>query len=1192
MHHRTSKKDPLSGPNDLAGSPLLEDFGQGAIWLSVILTANDSELSPRLQQLQHALLEGLPQEQVGNPKALKKEIKKPIRSKELEDSDTAQDIERVLRAERNYQEVVAQLRSAFPQYAELYLHQSPRVLNKPGEPTVYELCDPTINADPLVKAERMQASIIVKVFQYDEHTYKIVAFWLYRNIEDPEIFVPRQLYSAKGKELTRNGVGTWDGTHMPPRSFSVIGYVSQPVTVITLRLINGEPVIAGRSTPAGRRRVQPVDLTEVELNRLEPAGEGVLDASVPSLPVSVPAIATQPPPGLGTPRPGRDYMPRIREPYEFASHAEYEAYLAGMREALDAMQVQPSESATAQPEARTQSSTVVAVATRDEPPVARSAVPANIAMPAASLERLNPIFLEPQRPDGLNELSVLARKSLSQYQDLQPAPTHNLVNLLFEKSNAGLRNHEKAVELLQQKLPRVQQMNVYFLASENTSASWRGPDDSSGRGGIVVILPTRCYYDPQQFYKNAAGALINQPVTTEEVGTLASYLGGAAAQPAASVKQFAIETDYLDHGWDEDGVMRKWPDEAVDFFKHLPEAIQYLKPRLETMAPEKRAILSQEVAVVESWFTSLGEGSVTVNFGLYKGKGDAPAPKSDAVTRTIWISCKAEEYLQSEQRDGRWPLFAKLMEGFNGLRAGKFDAGMTGATYDILEDFARDKDNKLMIGFRLKTDLPDKPADTPRLAKVTYGGGTIAASVIPTQRESPAVPATGEGSVATGGDSHAKGAAPAVVTEQRKASEVAQAAEPPAPPPAVRLTERTAKAAQPAKLPEKSWADPEFGKKVTDLVTIHMKGVDDASVRGIVLQTMVDRLIIVRDPNTNFHSKVSSIDLKEPSPDQFDFTVNKTPYFDSLFALGAQDKVAYEVIWSTFEENSATVEYAAGNHDFGPFYKTLQSNLSAVVKRHTNAGTVSADIFDDLQFKALMPYYTAFWSNWQFAGERARFRYLHDQVTSKRLRQLADEAGKSPQTKTVQGELRGLAEQVDLFYGDIVQGVAIPAVEENAGKQPSPLDTQALTALAQRRQPEFTDQPKDMQPFNMGKAWTSNYQMNQVISVLQKVEQPAGQHLQYQDNYRRAFVIRLLLDAWGRTGPEQQKKLLVGEWSGADLRFVLAILSEIQAKRLGNELDGDAVVRLSKDMPWIANPGFDLTQGAFGKLPDTPKLQQ
>ncbi len=78
-------------------------------------------------------------------------------------------------------------------------------------------------------------------------------------------------------------------------------------------------------------------------------------------------------------------------------------------------------------------------------------------------------------------------------------------------------------------------------------------------------------------------------MTSAEVASLASYLGGAAAQPAASVKQFAIETDYVDHGWDEDGVMRKWPDEAVDFFKHLPEAIHYLKPRLETMAPEKRA---------------------------------------------------------------------------------------------------------------------------------------------------------------------------------------------------------------------------------------------------------------------------------------------------------------------------------------------------------------------------------------------------------------------------------------------------------------------------------------------------------------------------------------------------------------------------------------------------------------------------
>ena len=1179
------KSDPLSGPNDLAVSPLLEDFGQGAIWLSIILTAKESELSPRLQQVQRELLEGLPQKQVGDPKAVKKEIKKPLLSKEVEDSDSTQDIQRVLRTERNYQEVVAQLRSAFPQYAELDLHQSPRVLNRPGEPTVFELCDPSINADPLVKDERMQASIIVKVYRYDEHSYKIVAFWLYRNIEDPEIFVPRQLYSAKGREMTRNSEGKWDGTHMPPRAFSAVGYVSQPVTVLTLRFINGEPVIAGRSTPAGRRHVQHVDLTEVELSQLEPSSEGVLDASAPSFPVSVPDIPTLPPPLMGTPRAGRDYMPRIREPYEFASHAEYEAYLAGMREALDAMQVQPEETATAQPEARTQSSTVAAVPAGEEQPVARPATPANIAVPAANLERLNPIFLEPKRSDGLRELSALARESLSQYSDLQSVSTHNLVNLLFEKSNAGLRTHEQAVAPLQQRLPKVQQVNVYFLASENTNASWRGPDDSSGKGGIVVILPTRYYYDPEQFYKYVTSALINQSATSTEVASLASYLGGAAAQPAASVKQFAIETDYLDHGWDEDGDMRKWPDEAVDFFKHLPEAIHYLKPRLETMAPEKSALLSQEVAGVEGWLTSLGEASVTVNFGLYKGKNDAPAPKTDIATRTIWISCKAEEYLQSEQRDGRWPLFAKLMEGFNGLRGGSFDRGMTGAVYDILENFARDKDNKLMIGFRLKTDLPDKPADAARLASVAYGSGTISASAIPTHRESQAAPAISEASVPTGGDTRPKEPAPVAVAEQGKAIEVAQAqvVAAPAASPTPQLTGRPAKASQPTKPPEKNWADPEFGKKITELITTHMKGVDDSSVKGIVLQTMVDRLIVVRDPNPNFHTKVSGINLREPSPDQFDFTANKTAYFDALFALGERDKVAYDVIWSTFEENATTVEYAAGNHDFGPFYKALQTNLGAVEKRHTDGVGVSADIYDDPQFKALVPYYTTFWSNWQFAGEMARFQYLHDHVTAKRLRQLADEAGKSPQTKTVQGELLGLANQVDLFYGDIVQAVnPLRAEDSNAPQSPTSLNTARLAQLSSGNFAHVYAPPT--QPWDM-----KDYNMNQVIAIVQKVEEPAGKHSDYRDIYRRAYSIRLLLDAWGRTGPEQQKKLLAGEWSGVDLRFVLAILSEIQANRIGAQVDSDTIVRLSKDMPWIADPKFDVTKGAFGKLPETLK---
>ncbi len=260
-----------------------------------------------------------------------------------------------------------------------------------------------------------------------------------------------------------------------------------------------------------------------------------------------------------------------------------------------------------------------------------------------------------------------------------------------------------------------------------------------------------------------------------------------------------------------------------------------------------------------------------------------------------------------------------------------------------------------------------------------------------------------------------------------------------------------------------------------------MKGVDDSSVKGIVLQTMVDRLIVVRDPNPNFHTKVSGINLREPSPDQFDFTANKTAYFDALFALGERDKVAYDVIWSTFEENATTVEYAAGNHDFGPFYKTLQGNLGAVEKRHTNGAVVSADIFDDPQFKALVPYYTTFWSNWQFAGEMARFQYLHDQVTSKRLRQLADEAGKSPQTKTVQGDLLGLAGQVDLFYGDIVQAAdPLRAEDSNAPQSPTSLNTARLAQLSSGNFAHVYAPPT--QPWDM-----KDYNMNQVIAVVQKL---------------------------------------------------------------------------------------------------------
>ena len=431
-----------------------------------------------------------------------------------------------------------------------------------------------------------------------------------------------------------------------------------------------------------------------------------------------------------------------------------------------------------------------------------------------------------------------------------------------------------------------------------------------------------------------------------------------------------------------------------------------------------------------------------------------------------------------------------------------------------------------------------------------------------------------------------------VVSEQKKTTELAQTrvpkslvAEAQSAPKEPTLAERQPQAVQPTRTPGIQQADPEFGKQVSSLISSQMKGVDDSSLRAKILQTMLDRLIIVRDSNPNFHSKISSIDLREPNPKHFDLTVNKTEYFDALFTLAEKDPKARDVIWSTFEASLTTVEYAAGNHDFGPLYTTLQSDLTAIVKRHTNANgsVVSQDIFDDAQFKALLPYYTVFWSNWQFAGERARFQYLHDRVTSKGLRQLANGAGKSTDTKSLKSDLLRLADELDLFYGESVQVAnAIPAVESNAGLRANSLDTTSL-----RNEPlRETEQDKASRPVNQ-----VDYSMTQVISILQKVEQPKGQRSQYQDNYRRAFIISQLLDAWNRMEPDKKKKVLAGEWAGSDLRFVLAILAEIHAKKLSTPLDSSAIVKLSGDMPWILDPKFDLTKGAFGELPDTLKLE-
>src|ERR1019366_3157920 len=105
---RPDRNDPLNGPNDLAGSPLLQEFGQGAVWLSVIMSAKKSDLTPRLQEVQRELLEALQQHQTVKPGEVKKETKKPTRGKDVEKADTTHEIQRVLLVERNFQDAVSQ----------------------------------------------------------------------------------------------------------------------------------------------------------------------------------------------------------------------------------------------------------------------------------------------------------------------------------------------------------------------------------------------------------------------------------------------------------------------------------------------------------------------------------------------------------------------------------------------------------------------------------------------------------------------------------------------------------------------------------------------------------------------------------------------------------------------------------------------------------------------------------------------------------------------------------------------------------------------------------------------------------------------------------------------------------------------------------------------------------------------------
>jgi hypothetical protein len=82
-------------------------------------------------------------------------------------------------------------------------------------------------------------------------------------------------------------------------------------------------------------------------------------------------------------------------------------------------------------------------------------------------------------------------------------------------------------------------------------------------------------------------------------------------------------------------------------------------------------------------------------------------------------------------------------------------------------------------------------------------------------------------------------------------------------------------------------------------------------------------------------------------------------------------------------------------------------------------------------------------------------------------------------------------------------------------------------------------------------------------------------------------MVYQVMDAWNRTDPATKEKLIAGDWARSDLRFVLPILAEIHAGKLTPEPTGADIVKLSGDMPWIADPKFDLTNGALAKLPDS-----
>jgi len=234
-----------SGPNDLAFSQLLAHVNQGAIWASILLTVDPSLLSAELRNFRKDLNQHLQDYSKVDPATLQQSAEQAKHHKPSKKPNPGDAID----AEISYQALVSRMGNLFPGYARMYQYQSPRLLNRAGEPTMFALFDPmAVGVQPLNKGEVMVPVFIVQVTQVDRGRFQLEVYDAYREIWDWEGYVPRnpEKGAAAGLSFSLHNSPAFE---LNPRE----AYISRsPKEELTLNFASGSPVLTGTTSPIVR----------------------------------------------------------------------------------------------------------------------------------------------------------------------------------------------------------------------------------------------------------------------------------------------------------------------------------------------------------------------------------------------------------------------------------------------------------------------------------------------------------------------------------------------------------------------------------------------------------------------------------------------------------------------------------------------------------------------------------------------------------------------------------------------------------------------------------------------------------------------------------------------------------------------------------------------------------------------------